>query len=205
MKTSFDVTRLDEHALPVVDAIVVGASAGGVEALLKVFAAIKVGFRLPIITVLHIPDERRSQLASVFQARLQIPVKEADDKEDIVPGTLYFAGPGYHLSVERDFSLSLSQEDRVFHSRPSIDILFESAADAYRERLVGVLLTGANNDGAFGLSLIKRAGGMTVVQDPAQAQARTMPEAALALHEPDYLLPLNDIGQLLAELERIAC
>lgn len=205
MKTSFDVTRLDEHSLPVVDAIVVGASAGGVEALLKIFAAIKVGFRLPIITVLHIPDERRSQLASVFQARLQIPVKEADDKEDIVPGTLYFAGPGYHLSVERDFSLSLSQEDRVFHSRPSIDILFDSAADAYRKRLVGVLLTGANNDGAFGLSLIKRAGGMTVVQDPAQAQARTMPEAALALHEPDYLLPLNAIGQLLVELERIAC
>ena len=205
MKTRFDATMLDAHSLPVVDAIVVGASAGGVEALLKIFAAIRSGFRLPIITVLHIPDERRSQLASVFQARLQIPVKEADDKEDIVPGTLYFAGPGYHLSVERDFSLSLSQEDRVFHSRPSIDILFDSAADAYGERLVGVLLTGANNDGASGLSLIKRAGGMTVVQDPAQAQARTMPEAALALHEPDYLLPLNDIGQLLVELERIAC
>ncbi|SQF98342.1 protein-glutamate methylesterase [Paucimonas lemoignei] len=205
MKTRFDVTEASDAPLPRAAAIVVGASAGGVEALLKIFSTIKVGFRLPILTVLHIPDERRSQLASVFQARLPIPVKEADDKEDIVPGTLYFAGPGYHLSVERDLSLSLSQEDRVFHSRPSIDILFDSAADAYGKRLVGILLTGANNDGAHGLSRIKRAGGFTIVQDPAQAQARTMPEAALALHEPDYLLPLNDIGQLLAELERIAC
>lgn len=196
---------VDQPPLPVVDAIVVGASAGGVEALLKVFSRLEVGYRLPIITVLHVPEGRLSQLAQVFQARLPIKVKEARDKEDIAPGTLYFAAPGYHLSVENDFSLSLSQEDRVFHSRPSIDILFQSAADAYGPRLAGFLLTGANNDGAFGLSCIKLSGGMTVIQDPAQAQARTMPEAGLALIEPDYLLPLNDIGQLLVELERIAC
>ncbi|MCI8210670.1 chemotaxis protein CheB [Pseudomonas sp. S25] len=205
MKTSFPEKAAEGHTLPVVDAIVVGASAGGVEALLKVFSRLRVGYRLPILTVLHVPEDRRSQLAQVFQARLSIKVKEADDKEDIAPGTLYFAAPGYHLSVENDFSLSLSQEDRVFHSRPSIDILFQSAADAYGPRLAGFLLTGANNDGAFGLSCIKQSGGMTVIQDPNQAQARTMPEAALALHEPDYLLPLNDIGQLLVELERIAC
>jgi two-component system chemotaxis response regulator CheB len=195
----------DTSSLPVVDAIVVGASAGGVEALLTIFAGLKPGFRLPIITVLHIPEERRSQLAHVFQARLPIPVKEADDKESIAPGTLYFAPPGYHLSVEADLSLSLSQEERIFHSRPSIDILFDSAADAFGSRLAGVLLTGANNDGASGLARIKQCGGTTVVQDPAQAQARTMPEAALALHTPDYLLRLNDIGQLLVELEHIAC
>ncbi len=205
MKTSFPEDAAGDQALPVVDAIVVGASAGGVEALLKVFSRLRVGYRLPILTVLHVPEDRRSQLAQVFQARLPIKVKEADDKEDIAPGTLYFAAPGYHLSVENDFSLSLSQEDRVFHSRPSIDILFQSAADAYGPRLAGFLLTGANNDGAFGLSCIKLSGGLTVIQDPDQAQARTMPEAALALHEPDYLLPLNDIGQLLVELERIAC
>jgi len=205
MKKIFPGDDSNKQVLPVVDAIVVGASAGGVEALLKIFAGLRVGYRLPIITVLHVPEERRSQLAQVFQARLPIPVKEADDKEDVAPGTLYFAAPGYHLSVETDFSLSLSQEDRVFHSRPSIDILFQSAADAYGPRLAGFLLTGANNDGAFGLSCIKLSGGMTVVQDPDQAQARTMPEAALALFEPDYLLPLNDIGHLLVELERIAC
>lgn len=191
--------------LPQVDAIVVGASAGGVEALLKIFAAIGPGYRLPIITVLHLSDERRSQLAHVFQSRLPIPVKEADDKEAIVPGTLYFAAPGYHLSVEMDLSLSFSQEERVFHSRPSIDILFGSAADAYGTRLAGILLTGANHDGAQGLANIKLNGGLTVVQDPAQAQARTMPDAALALHTPDFILPLDDIGQLLVDLERIAC
>ncbi|MET0609636.1 chemotaxis protein CheB [Pseudomonas caspiana] len=205
MKRSFSGDEDSVSSLPVVDAIVVGASAGGVEALLKIFASLRVGYRLPILTVLHVPENRLSQLAPVFQARLPIKVKEADDKEDVAPGTLYFAPPGYHLSVENDFSLSLSQEDRVFHSRPSIDILFQSAADAYGPRLAGFLLTGANNDGAFGLSCIKLSGGMTVVQDPDQAQARTMPEAALALQHPDYLLPLNDIGQLLVELERIAC
>ncbi|MCD5994489.1 chemotaxis protein CheB [Pseudomonas sp. CDFA 602] len=204
MRTTFDGASID-NGLPVVDAIVVGASAGGVEALLRIFSRLRPGFRLPILTVLHLPDDRRSQLAHVFQNRLPIPVKEADDKENIVAGTLYFAPAGYHLSVEADYSLSLSQEERVFYSRPSIDILFGSAADAYGDRLAGVLLTGANNDGASGLMQIKNYRGFTVVQDPVQAQARTMPEAALALHSPDYLLSLNDIGQLLVELERIAC
>lgn len=205
MRTIFPDPSSEHPTLPTVDAIVVGASAGGVEALLKIYRTLPKGFRLPILTVLHVPDQRRSHLAEVFAQTLKIPVKEADDKETIAPGTLYFAGPSYHLSVENDFSLSLSQEERVFHSRPSIDVLFESAADAYGERLAGVLLTGANNDGARGMARISEYGGLTVVQDPAQALARTMPDAALALHTPDFLLPLPDIGLLLVELERIAC
>lgn len=209
MKTAFPDVGPDAEPvpapLPAVDAIVVGASAGGVEALLKIFTPLPKGYRLPIITVLHVPDERRSQLAEVFTARLRIPVKEADDKEALVPGTLYFASPGYHLSVEADMTFSFSQEERVFHSRPSIDILFDSAADALGPRLAGVLLTGANSDGANGLARIRHEGGLTVVQDPDTAQARTMPEAALALQTPDYLLPLHDIGLLLVELERTAC
>jgi len=205
MRTTFPGGASDLPALPKVDAIVVGASAGGVEALLKIFKSLRRGFSLPIIAVLHLPDERRSLLAEVFASHLAIPVKEADDKESIVPGTLYFAAPGYHLSVEADRTLSFSQEERVYHSRPSIDILFESAADAYDARLAGVLLTGANNDGAKGMARIKEYGGLTVVQDPAQALARTMPDAALALLTPDFLLPLPDIGLLLVELERIAC
>ncbi len=205
MRTSFPGAEPDQPTLPRVDAIVVGASAGGVEALLKIFRPLRKGFKLPIIAVLHVPDERRSLLAEVFGSHLEIPVKEADDKEVIAPGTLYFAAPGYHLSVEADLTLSFSQEERVYHSRPSIDILFESAADAYDAKLAGVLLTGANNDGAKGMARIKEYGGLTVVQDPAQALARTMPDAALALHTPDFLLPLPDIGLLLVELERIAC
>ena len=205
MRTSFPGKAPDQPALPKVDAIVVGASAGGVEALLNIFRPLPKGFGLPIIAVLHLPEQRRSLLADVFRAQLAIPVKEADDKESIAPGSLYFAAPGYHLSVESDFTLSFSQEERVYHSRPSIDFLFESAADAYDGRLAGVLLTGANNDGAQGMARIKEYGGLTVVQDPALALARTMPDAALALHTPDFLLPLPDIGLLLVELERIAC
>ncbi|AJO78912.1 chemotaxis protein CheB [Pseudomonas sp. MRSN 12121] len=192
-------------ALPRVEAIVVGASAGGVEALLKIFTALPEGFGLPILVVLHLPDERRSQLAEVFAQRVTLPVQEAGDKQTIERGTLYFAAPGYHLSVEQDRSLSLSQEDRVHHSRPAIDYLFDSAADAYGPSLAAVLLTGANQDGAQGLAQVKRRGGLSIVQDPAEAQVATMPEAALALHQPDYILPLHGISRLLVELERIAC
>lgn len=191
--------------LPRIEAIVVGASAGGVEALLSIFSDLGQGFSLPIIVVLHLPDERRSQLVEVFARRVSMPVKEARDKAVIKPGTLYFAAPGYHLSVERDRSLSLSLEDRVHHSRPAIDYLFESAADAYGPGLAAVLLTGANQDGALGLAQVKRRGGLTVVQDPQEAHVSTMPDAALALQQPDHILPLRGICRLLVELERIAC
>ncbi|MGB3122442.1 MAG: chemotaxis protein CheB [Pseudomonas sp.] len=188
-----------------IEAIVVGASAGGVEALLGIFAGLLPGFGLPIIAVLHLPDERRSQLADVFARRLQIPVREAQDKEVIEAGTLYFAGPGYHLSVEQDRSLSLSQEDRVHHSRPAIDYLFASAADAYGRGLLAILLTGANQDGARGLAHVKQSGGITVVQDPAEARIAVMPLAALALHTPDHILTLSQIGSMLASLENSPC
>jgi len=191
--------------LPRVEAIVVGASAGGVEALLTLLGSLRAGFGLPIIIVLHLPEERRSQLVEVFARRLALPVAEAIDKQDIMPGTVYFATPGYHLSVEQDRSLSLSLEDRLHHSRPSIDFLFESAADAYGPALAAVLLTGANHDGARGLAQVKRQGGLTVVQDPDDAQVDTMPRAALKTHQPDYILPIHGIGRLLVELERIAC
>ena len=191
--------------LPRVEAIVVGASAGGVEALLTLLGPLREGFLLPIIVVLHLPDERRSQLAEVFTRRLALPVVEAVDKQDISAGTVYFATPGYHLSVEQDRSLSLSLEDRLHHSRPSIDYLFESAADVYGPALAAVLLTGANHDGARGLAQVKRLGGLTIVQDPADAQVSTMPAAALKVHQPDHILPIHGIGRLLVELERIAC
>ncbi|KRP71807.1 chemotaxis protein CheB [Pseudomonas paralactis] len=197
----------EAHEPPIrgIEAIVVGASAGGVEALLSIFGQLPGTFGLPIIAVLHLPDERRSQLAEVFARRLNIPVKEAQDKEAVEAGTLYFAGPGYHLSVEHDRSLSLSQEDRVHHSRPAIDFLFDSAADVYGPRLLAILLTGANQDGALGLAHVKQSGGTTVVQDPAEARIAVMPLAALALHTPDHILSLGRIGSLLASLEPFPC
>ncbi|MCM8741565.1 chemotaxis protein CheB [Pseudomonas koreensis] len=195
----------DAVDLPRVEAIVVGASAGGVEALLSLLGPLRAGYVLPIIVVLHLPEERRSHLAEVFSRRLMLPVEEATDKQDIMPGTVYFATPGYHLSVEQDRSLSLSLEDRVHHSRPAIDYLFESAADVYGESLAAVLLTGANHDGARGLKQVKQRGGLTIVQDPKDAQVATMPLAALKLQQPDHVLPIHGIGRLLVELERIAC
>jgi len=186
-------------------AIVIGASAGGVEALLQVFAALPRGFQIPILVVLHLPDERRSQLSEVFAMRLHREVREARDKESIEPGIIYVAGPSYHLSVECDFTLSLSQEERVHFSRPAIDMLFSSAADAYGRELVGVLMTGANEDGAKGLAAVKRQGGLTIVQDPAEARVSVMPLAALKLQRPDHILSLNGIGSLLAKLERSTC
>lgn len=190
-----------DRSTPAIEAILVGASAGGVEALLKVFGHLRKGFRLPVLVVLHLPDERDSQLAKVFGHRLAVPVEEARDKQRIVPGTLYVAPAGYHLSVEQDRSLSLSLEEPVHYSRPSIDVLFESAADAYGPNLLAVVLTGANDDGARGLARVRELGGITVVQDPDEALVPTMPEAALALHEPDHILTLQGIGQLLAGLE----
>ncbi|MHC8320227.1 chemotaxis protein CheB [Pseudomonas sp. GB2N2] len=191
--------------LPSVEAIVIGASAGGVEALLSILSPLREGFVLPIIVVLHLPDERRSHLAEVFARRVAMRVVEAHDKTLIEAGTLYFATPGYHLSVEQDRSLSLSLEERVHYSRPAIDFLFESAADVYGASLAAVLLTGANRDGASGIAQVKHRGGLTIVQDPEEAQVATMPLAALASHQPDHILSIRGIGRLLVELEQIAC
>ena len=136
---------------------------------------------------------------------MALPVREVQDKQPIEPGTLYFAAPGYHVSVEQDQGFSLSQEERVHFSRPAIDYLFESAADVYQQRLAAILLTGANRDGALGLSQVKQAGGLTIIQDPDEAHVSTMPRAALELFQPDCILPLNGIGRLLVELEHIEC
>jgi two-component system chemotaxis response regulator CheB len=132
-------------------------------------------------------------------------VREAADKESIAPGTVYFAGPGYHLSVEMDKTFSLSGEAPVHYSRPSIDVLMESAADAYGPGLAGILLTGANADGAAGLAKIRRQGGLTVVQDPAEAQAPTMPQAAIRTLQPNLILTLDGIHGLLLQLDRPSC
>ncbi|MDB5889517.1 MAG: CheB methylesterase [Polaromonas sp.] len=185
-------------------AVVVGASAGGVQALLAVLAPLPSSFRLPILVVLHLPADRISQLSELFGERLHMAVRDAGDKEAINPGTVYFACPGYHLSVERDCTFSLSCEPPLNYSRPSIDILMESAADVYGEGLVGVLLTGANADGAEGLRVVKQRGGLTVVQDPAEAQAPAMPTAAIWTSPPDFILDLCGIQSLLLKLEKLS-
>lgn len=188
----------ERHA---VEAVVIGASAGGVHALLTLLSGLPERFFLPIIAVLHLPKERDSRLAVVFQQRLGMAVREAADKETIAPSTLYFAGSGYHLSIETDRTFSLSCEEPVHYSRPSIDVLMESAADAYGANLAGILLTGANFDGAAGLARIKQLGGLTAVQDPAEAQVATMPQAAIRKLKPNLILTLDGLRQLLIQLD----
>ena len=136
-------------------------------------------------------------MAELFQAKCRILVREANDKQAIMGGVVYFAPPDYHLLVESDRHFSLSVDEPVMYSRPSIDVLFESAADAYGAGLIGVILTGANSDGAIGLSSIMQAGGVGIVQDPNQAQASAMPEAAMRLSPSAKTMSLIEITQYL--------
>jgi two-component system chemotaxis response regulator CheB len=165
----------------VVDAIVIGTSAGGVEALAVLLPALPPGSRVPVFVVLHQPRHRPSLIVSIFGPRCKVPVREAEDKEPVTGGTIYFAPPDYHLLIDRGeagMQLALSADPPILFSRPSVDALFESAADACGARLLGVVLTGASRDGAAGLAAVGRAGGRTVVQDPATALVPLMPQAA---------------------------
>ena len=184
-----------------VAAVAIGASAGGVEALLALLPSLPPGFGPPVIVVLHQAEDRDSLLADLFASRARLAVRQAADKEMLAPGTIYFAPPGYHLLLEADRSFSLSCDAPEHFSRPSIDVLFDSAADALGPGLAAVLLTGANQDGAAGLAHAGRQGGLTVVQEPDEASSREMPLAALALRAPDFVLPLQGIRQLLACLQ----
>lgn len=188
-------------ALSSIEAIVIGGSAGTVEALVTILPALPAGFSIPIALVVHISPAGPSLLPDVLASRCALVVKEAEDKEPIAPHTVYVAPPNYHLLVEKERCFSLSVDDPVQFSRPAIDVLFESAADAYGAALVGVLLTGANEDGARGLARIGRAGGTTLVQSPATAPAPTMPEAALRLWHDHRVLSPAEIGSFLAGLD----
>jgi len=134
-----------------IEAIVIGASAGGIEALGKILPALSESFNLPIIIVLHLPQNQPSMLTEILSYRVKINVKEAEDNEIIKGGTIYFARPGKHLAIDENKKLALTDGSPVLHSRPSIDVLFKSAAKAYTTNVVGILLTGASDDGAMGL------------------------------------------------------
>jgi len=193
-----------------VDAIVLGASAGGVEALLALLAALPSSFVLPIVAVVHIPRDRPSLLVEVLGARARIGVREAEDKELLLPG-LTIAPPDYHvlLDVDRgrrhlagaqDVRLALSKDGLVSYCRPSIDVLFQSAAEVLGPRVAGVVLTGANADGALGLRAIKASGGQCAVQSPDEAPARTMPETAIASAQPQLVASIDRIAQWIVAL-----
>jgi two-component system chemotaxis response regulator CheB len=185
-----------------IDAVVIGASAGGVQALAEILPAFPEGTAAAIFVVLHLPRDRPSLLTEVFAPKCALEVREAEDKEPVRPGTIYFAPSNYHLLVDNGPQLALSADDLVHHSRPSIDVLFESAAEVYGERLLGVILTGANEDGAAGLAAVHDAGGITVVQEPEEAQASTMVLSAIQRRTPNFVLPLGGIAGLFRTVGR---
>jgi two-component system chemotaxis response regulator CheB len=181
-------------------AVVIGVSTGGVTALKRILGALPADFPIPVLIVTHIKPDSDDSLASLLNTLCDIRVKEADDQECMSPRTAYLAPANYHLLVERSGNLAFSIDPPVNFARPSVDVLFESAADACGPDLIGVILTGAGNDGSKGLLKIKRCGGVAIVQDPADAEMSSMPESALQLLKADHVVPLIDIPGLLMRL-----
>lgn len=184
-----------------VELVVIGCSLGGMHALQTIFSSLTDQFCVPVAVVQHRHKNSNEGLPSYFRRRSNLCVIDVDDKQPIKAGCIYLAPADYHLLVERG-EFSLSVDAAVAYSRPSIDVLFESAADAYRETLVGVVLTGNNADGARGAEQIKKRGGLVIVQDPATAEAAAMPQAAIDAVGVDQILPLEQIGPYLVELCR---
>ena len=178
--------------------VVVGTSYGGLSALQVLLPALAPDFPLPVVVVQH-RGKDTDNLCEFLQRHSALPLTEPNDKAAIAPGSVYLAPRDYHLLIERD-GFALSTEAPVGYARPSINVLFESAAEIYREHVVGVILTGANTDGAQGLAKIKAYGGRAVVEDPASAVSRGMPQAAIAASEVDAVLPLREIAPYLNQL-----
>lgn len=183
-----------------IDAVVVGSSAGGVDALTALLPMLPAGFPAAVLVVQHLPRDRPSMLVDILSSRCALPVGEAEDKQPIEGGTITIAPPDYHLLVEAGPALALSADEPVNFSRPSIDVLFESAADVYGERLLGLVLTGASRDGTAGLRAVHRAGGVAAVQRPDTAEVRLMVESALEATPSATALPLDALGRWLATL-----
>lgn len=181
-----------------IEAIAIGASSGAVEAISAILTRLPENFPLPIFVVVHVPADRASALVGVFQSKSPLKICEAEDKEPIQPACVYLAPPDYHLLIETDKqSVSLSSEEPVHYSRPAIDVLFETAADAYGPGLVGIVLTGANDDGAAGLRCISDAGGTTIVQCPQEATSPFMPNAAKSACPDASTMKLQEIAEYL--------
>ncbi|XDD48641.1 chemotaxis protein CheB [Leptospira sp. WS92.C1] len=184
------------------EVIVMGASSGGLNAIRSVLTSLSENFSIPIVLVQHVSPRSDGQWIRSLDIIAGLNVKEADEKETIEKGNIYVAPPNYHLLIETNRTFSLTIDSRVNFARPSIDVLFESAADVYRDKMVGIIFTGANSDGAIGLKRIKELGGTTIVQDPNSAESPYMPEAALSLMPADYILTLEKIAELLNKFDK---
>ncbi|NIJ70698.1 chemotaxis protein CheB [Xanthomonas sp. 60] len=173
------------------DVVVMGASAGGVSALQQVLGALPATWSIPVLVVLHLPRDRPSRIAELLDPGCALLVREAEDKQPLEPGTVTFAPPDYHLLVEDRSTVALSVDEPVMFSRPAIDPLFESAAAAFGEGVLAILLTGASSDGSQGVAAVRAAGGQAWLQCPDEAEASLMPASALKLAGADAVLTLS--------------
>ncbi|WP_017733163.1 chemotaxis protein CheB [Nafulsella turpanensis] len=183
-------------------AVVIGGSAGSFQGITRILSGIPQDFSLPIIMCLHRLKHVRNGFTEALSIKSIKPVTEPCDKENIKKGQVYLAPANYHMSIELGNSFSLSTEEMVNNSRPAIDITLETAAYVYKDRLIGILLSGANRDGALGMKKIKERGGLTIVQDPADCMIDTMPAAAMQLTEIDHCLNIDGIIRFLIELDK---
>jgi two-component system, chemotaxis family, protein-glutamate methylesterase/glutaminase len=183
------------------EAIVVGVSSGGMNAMKIMFSLFPKNFNLPVIIVQHLSSRSDSQWIKVLNDKSNLHIKEADEKEKIEKGIVYIAPPNYHLLIEKNRTFSLTIDEKVNYARPSIDILFESATEVFKNKLIGIVLTGANNDGTNGIRKIKESGGLVIIQDPETAESPYMPASALRAVKPDYVLNLEDIIKLLIKID----
>lgn len=183
-------------------AVVIGGSAGSFQGMVKILAQLPKGFPLPIIMALHRLKHVRHGFVEALSLKSVVPVTEPYDKEHIKKGSIYLAPANYHMSVELGHYFALSTEEMVNNSRPSIDITLSSCAYVYKEKLIGILLSGANRDGALGMKHIKDRGGLTIVQDPAECMIETMPKAALAVTQIDHVLKVDQIVEFFKDLDK---
>ena len=182
------------------EAVVIGVSAGGLAALSGILEGLPVDFSLPLIIIQHRAKDERTLLEEVLQARCVVRIKQADEKEKIKDSVVYFAPADYHLLIEQDRSFSLTCDEPVNFSRPSIDLLFETASEVYLDKLIGIILTGANSDGAAGIRAIRRRGGFTIAQDPGSASFPAMPRAAIDTGSVQSVLTTEEIKDFLLDI-----
>lgn len=185
------------------DAVVIGASAGGLYALMHILQPLPIDYPLPVMIVQHRSKDERDLLEEVLRQKCNIRIKQADEKEKIQPGIVYFAPPDYHLLIESNGTFSLSFDAPVNYARPSIDVLFETAAEVFKQRLLGIILTGANSDGARGIKKISLQGGVTIAQQPETAEYPEMPRAAINTGYVQRILTPDAIGELLLNCKKL--
>ena len=181
-------------------AVIIGGSAGSFQVITKILSSLPSNFNLPLLLSLHRLKHVRSGFVEALSIRSTIPIIEPNDKEPIKSGKGYLAPANYHMYIELGNKISLSTEEPVNHSRPSIDLSFITAAEAYRNKLIGIILSGANRDGAFGLKRVKDLGGLTIVQDPNECQVKTMTEASIKMTQIDHIFSTNQIIRFLNRL-----